>query len=303
MKELLLTGCFPYTEEQFRQIQLLGYNMHFIQQETDELPIAESKVDATVCNALFLTHPIDRFTRLKFIQLTSAGLDRVPIDEIEKRQIKLFNARGVYSIPMAEWAIFRVLEYYKQGGFFRKEQASKHWTKHRGLREIVGNKVAIIGAGSVGTEVAKRFHAFGAEIVGFDISTAPKPLHFDRMESISSLKEYISDFDIIVITAPLLPSTYHLIAEDVLMRLKENAILVNIARGGLIDENYLCDFLRKRPDIYAALDVFESEPLDAASLLWKLNNVAISPHNSFVSDGNNERMFNVIYTNLKNFIA
>lgn len=303
MKELLLTGCFPYTEEQFRQIQLLGYNIHFIQQETDELPIAESKVDATVCNALFLTHPIDRFTRLKFIQLTSAGLDRVPIDEIEKRQIKLFNARGVYSIPMAEWAIFRVLEYYKQGGFFRKEQASKHWTKHRGLREIVGNKVAIIGAGSVGTEVAKRFHAFGAEIVGFDISTAPKPLHFDRMESISSLKEYISDFDIIVITAPLLPSTYHLIAEDVLMRLKENAILVNIARGGLIDENYLCDFLRKRPDIYAALDVFESEPLDAASLLWKLNNVAISPHNSFVSDGNNERMFNVIYTNLKNFIA
>ena len=303
MKELLLTGCFPYTEEQFRQIQLLGYNIHFIQQETDELPIAESKVDATVCNALFLTHTIDRFTRLKFIQLTSAGLDRVPIDEIEKRQIKLFNARGVYSIPMAEWAIFRVLEYYKQGGFFRKEQASKHWTKHRGLREIVGNKVAIIGAGSVGTEVAKRFHAFGAEIVGFDISTAPKPLHFDRMESISSLKEYISDFDIIVITAPLLPSTYHLIAEDVLMRLKENAILVNIARGGLIDENYLCDFLRKRPDIYAALDVFESEPLDAASLLWKLNNVAISPHNSFVSDGNNERMFNVIYTNLKNFIA
>ena len=151
--------------------------------------------------------------------------------------------------------------------------------------------------------IQKRMNEIKCEIVGFDISTAPKPLHFDRMESISSLKEYISDFDIIVITAPLLPSTYHLIAEDVLMRLKENAILVNIARGGLIDENYLCDFLRKRPDIYAALDVFESEPLDAASLLWKLNNVAISPHNSFVSDGNNERMFNVIYTNLKNFIA
>lgn len=303
MKNLLLTGCFSYTEKQFNKIQSLGYNIHFMQQESEKLPTEASHIDATVCNGLFLSHPIDEFTHLKFIQLTSAGLDRVPVDEIEKRQIKLFNARGVYSIPMAEWAIFRVLEYYKQGGFFRKEQASKHWTKHRGLREIVGNKVAIIGAGSVGTEVAKRFHAFGAEIVGFDISTAPKPLHFDRMESISSLKEYISDFDIIVITAPLLPSTYHLIAEDVLMRLKENAILVNIARGGLIDENYLCDFLRKRSDIYAALDVFESEPLDAASLLWKLNNVAISPHNSFVSDGNNERMFNVIYTNLKNFIA
>lgn len=87
------------------------------------------------------------------------------------------------------------------------------------------------------------------------------------------------------------------------MKLKEGAAVINIARGGLIDEPSLCDFLRERPDVFAALDVFETEPLDPASPLWKLGNVAISPHNSFVSNGNNKRMFDVILRNLRNFIT
>lgn len=303
MKRLLLTGCFAYTEQQFRQIQSLGYDIHFMQQESGALPVEASSIDAVVCNGLFLSHPIEEFTRLRFIQLTSAGLDRVPVDEIEKRQIELCNARGVYGIPMAEWAVFRVLEHYKQGCFFRKEQMDGHWTKHRGLREMAGNKIAIIGAGNVGTEVAKRFRAFEADITGFDVHTPHKPVYFDRIMPISSLKEHIGDFDIVIITAPLLPSTYHLISKEMLMKLKEGAALVNIARGGLIDEPALCDFLRERPDVFAALDVFESEPLDQASPLWKLANVAISPHNSFVSNGNNKRMFNIIHRNLKHFIT
>ena len=83
------------------------------------------------------------------------------------------------------------------------------------------------------------------------------------------------------------------------MSMKKNAVLVNIARGGLVDEPSMIDCLQKRSDLFAILDVFESEPLIEDSQLWQLENVAISPHNSFVSDGNNERMFNVIYDNLK----
>ena len=86
------------------------------------------------------------------------------------------------------------------------------------------------------------------------------------------------------------------------MRMKENAVLVNIARGALIDEQAMCEVLTARSDLFAALDVFETEPLSEDSPLWKLKNVAISPHNSFVSDGNNDRMFRVIYDNLKTFI-
>ena len=106
---LLLTGCFKYSEEQMQALRSLGYTIYFMQQEKKDLPLEASEVDATVCNGLFLSHDIAKFARLKFIQLTSAGFDRVPVEKIKERGIELYNARGVYSTPMAEWAIFRVL--------------------------------------------------------------------------------------------------------------------------------------------------------------------------------------------------
>lgn len=298
---LLLTGCFNYTETQIKTLQSLGYTVYFMQHEQGELPLLVSDVDAVVCNGLFLNHNINEFTRLKLIQLTSAGLDRVPIDIIKANGLKLYNARGVYSIPMAEWALFRVLEYYKQGWFFRQEQISSRWTKHRGLREVAGIKVAVVGAGNVGQEVAKRFQIFGAETTGFDIHVN-ETLGFHHMALTETFKERVCEFDVVILTAPLLSSTIGLINREVLMAMKENALIINIARGGLIDQQALMEVLVQRPDLFAALDVFEEEPLPVSSPLWQMKNVAISPHNSFVSDGNNKRMFDVIYTNLKNFI-
>lgn len=299
---LLLTGCFGYSPIQIEHISSLGYKVYFLQQEKDDLPLPSSEIDATVCNGLFLSHDISEFVNLKFVQLTSAGFDRVPIETIKERNIELYNARGVYSTPMAEWAVFRVLEHYKQGWFFKKEQECGHWTKHRGLREIAGRKVAVVGAGNVGQEVAKRFQVFGTETTGFDIHTNTTP-YFDKMQLTSQLVALICEYDIVVITAPLLSSTKGLISRQVLNGLKENAILVNIARGGLIDEEALCETLSKRKDLFVALDVFVQEPLPKNSPLWHLENVALSPHNSFVSDGNNKRMFEVMYGNLKNFIT
>lgn len=298
---LLLTGCFSYTEEQFDQLRQLGFGICFMQQEKEALPLPAAEIDAAVCNGLFLSHDISAFTGLKFIQLTSAGFDRVPVETIKERGIKLCNARGVYSTPMAEWAVFRVLEHYKQGWLFRKEQDARRWTKHRSLREIAGTKVAVIGAGNVGQEVAERFHAFGAETTGFDVHTNATT-GFDNMALAGTLASRIDEFDIVVVTAPLLPSTRRLISREILLNLKTNAMLVNIARGGLIDEVSMCNVLAERKDIFAALDVFETEPLSEGSPLWQLDNVALSPHNSFVSDGNSRRMFEVIYSNLKDFI-
>ena len=302
MMKLLLTGCFKYTEEQFKRLQAWGYKIHFMQQEKDELPLYAAEIDAMICNGLFLFHDISKFKNLRFIQLTSAGFDRVPVEAIKKRNIELYNARGVYSIPMAEWVIFRVLEYYKQGWFFKKEQELGRWTKHRELREIAGRKVAVVGAGNVGQEVAKRFQVLGAMTTGFDIHISKTPF-FENMLMIERLEELVGTFDIVVVTAPLLASTKGLISCRVLKNMKENAVLVNIARGGLIDEKAMCDVLTERKDLFAVLDVFVQEPLPNDSILWKLDNVALSPHNSFVSDGNNQRMFDVMYRNLKNFVA
>lgn len=298
---LLLTGCFKYSEEQLKELASLGYDIHFMQQEAEALPLAASEVDATVCNGLFLSHLFKDFSRLKFIQLTSAGFDRVPVDEIKAQGCELWNARGVYSAPMAEWALYRVLEHYKQGWFFKQEQDAGHWTKHRGLREIAGTRVAVVGAGNVGQEVARRFRAMGATTVGFDVHTNATE-GFDEMLLISSLLEHVDEMDVVVVTAPLLPSTRGLISREVLRTMKHNAVLVNIARGGLIDQQAMIEVLHERMDLFAALDVFEEEPLSQDSLLWKMENVAVSPHNSFVSNGNNKRMFEVIKKNLKAFI-
>lgn len=201
-------------------LRSLGFSIYFMQQEKEKLLLPASEIDATVCNGLFLNHDIDLFTRLKFIQLTSAGFDRVPIDKIKNRSIELYNARGVYSTPMAEWALFRVLEQYKQGWFFKQEQAAHRWTKHRGLREISGISVAVVGAGNVGQEVAKRFSTMGAYTTGFDIHTNATP-YFNQMKLISTFVQHVTDFDVVVVTAPLLPSTKGLVSRDVLISMKE----------------------------------------------------------------------------------
>ena len=298
---ILLTGAFAYTKEQIAQIESLGMNTVFMQQEADALPVNAGDVDATVCNGLFLHHNIEEFENLKYIQLTSAGFDRVPLEEIKQRGITINNARGVYSIPMAEWAMGRILEHYKNFNGFNLSQKKKEWNKDRGIKEINGTKSAIIGAGNIGQEVAKRLSAFDSSVTGYDVILGERS-YFDSVHHVNDLSSEIDDYDIVVLTAPYTPETHHIISKEILQSLKNNAILVNIARGGLIDEQAMCEVLTDRKDLFAALDVFEAEPLSEESPLWKLDNVAVSPHNSFVSEGNSARMFAVMYQNLKKFI-
>lgn len=298
---LLLTGCFNYSSSQLKELEQLGLKIFFLQNENDPLTLDPRLIDATVCNGLFLHHSIDAFSRLKYIQLTSAGLDRVPLEIIRKRNITLHNARGVYSIPMAEWTLTKVLDIYKQTAFFYHNQSNLVWMKNRDLREINGSTVAIIGAGNVGSEVAQRFKALGASVQGFDINPTDSP-SFDIIKSIQSLPENISNFDIIIVTMPLTKSTEGFFDLKLLEKIAPNAIIVNISRGAIFNESDLIHFLTKRNDIVAILDVFCEEPLPKSNELWKLNNVIISPHNSFISNGNSKRMFNVIYNNLQNFL-
>lgn len=298
---LLVTGAFGYRPDQLNMLESLGVDLSFQQDENGGMIVPPEEIDAVVCNGLFLHHDIDMFSRLKYIQLTSAGLDRVPVRKINDRNIVLHNARGVYSIPMAEWAVCKVLDLYKATAEFSAAQGSCRWVKNRSLREIYETKVAIVGAGSVGREVARRFHAFGAEVTGFDLYTDPVE-SFDRMCLIGELSKVVSQFDILILTAPLTEQTYHLVGHEIVSGLKFGAVLVNIARGALIDEVAMCGILQERSDVHAVLDVFETEPLPDDHPLWTLPNVTVSPHNSFVSNGNNERMFAVIYQNLKRFL-
>lgn len=297
--KLLVTGAFSGTKEQLNEIESLGHDVIFMQQEKDELPCDYSEVEGVIGNGIFLHHKIEKFTSLKFIQLTSAGFDRVPMDYVNAKGIKIFNARGVYSIPMAEFALAGVLSLYKKLDFFAEKQKEHCWEKHRGVLELFGKTVLIVGAGNVGQECAKRFSAMGCKVFGADIV----PYSSEYFENICTMTEMdlkLMDADIVVLTLPLTKETQNLFDKEKFSKMKQGTVLVNISRGAVINTDDLIAALNTNLG-GAVLDVFETEPLDENSPLWDMENVIITPHNSFVGEGNNKRLFEVIISNLENF--
>lgn len=299
--KVLLTGAFAYTAQQFSALEKIGIDIDFLQYEKDEISECE-KYDAVVCNGLFLHHNIEKFKNLKYIQLTSAGFDRVPMDYVKKNNIKIHNAAGVYSIPIAEHTVLKVLELYKKSKNFYKNQENHLWEKERDVFELYGKNVAIVGCGNIGKEIAKRFKAFGTIITAVDIVPV-KCEYIDGYENISNLKTVLGTSDIVVLTLPLTGETKGMINKNYFTAMKKSTVLVNVSRGQIVNQNDLICAL-ENGDVYgAALDVFEEEPLDENSKLWDLENVLITPHNAFVGEGNSGRMFEVIYNNLEKFVG
>lgn len=296
---LLVTGAFSWTRDELAELKSLGHNVVFMQHEKDKLPCKADWVEGIIGNGIFLTHPIESFTSLKYIQLTSAGYDRVPMEYIKKHHIQIFNARGVYSIPMAEFAVWGVLSLYKKSHFFVKNQAEKQWVKNRDLLELFNKTICIIGCGSVGTECAKRFQSFGCKVIGVDINPY-KSTDFENIFPIEDLNSVLSKSDIVVLTVPLTRKTFHLLDDERFSHLKKGTIIVNISRGALIKTETLLAALKNQL-MGAVLDVFEEEPLDSNSPIWNMENVILTPHNSFVGDGNHQRLWATIQKNLRNY--
>lgn len=294
---LLLTGAFAWEEDELNMIKKLGHAVIYMQREDDVLPCDPAWVEGIIGNGIFLSHSIEQFPNLRYIQLTSVGFDRVPMDYIKARNIKIRNAKNVYSIPMAEFAIHGVLELYKQSRFFLKNQKVHVWEKHRGLLELAGKTVCIVGCGSVGTECAKRFAAFECKVTGVDISPYQSEF-YEKILPLDCLDDILEISDIVVLTLPLTDQTCGMINAERLKLMKQEAVLVNIARGGVVDKEALIEAIQTRL-MGAVLDVFENEPLEVNSLLWNMENVILTPHNSFVGDGNHQRMLDVIGANLE----
>lgn len=282
---LLITGAWNEAEKHFPLLTESGHSLCFLQQEKDPLPCDPAWVEGVICNGLFLYHAIESFPRLRYIQLTSAGFDRVPMDYVRENRIEIHNARGVYSVPMAEFVLASVLERYKELSLFRAQQEEHLWKKRRGLRELAGKKVVIVGCGDVGAACAKRFQAFDASVVGVN-RTVREVSSFDAVVGMDSLEDELQSADIAVVTVALTDETRGLVKARLL---KPDAILVNISRGATVDlTDARCELL---------LDVFENEPLEEQSDLW--DRAIITPHNSFVGDGNADRLWHVIRENLE----
>ena len=297
---LLITGAWNDGKNCIEKIKAMGHQVVFMQYEKDALPCAYDWVEGVVCNGLFLSHPIENFSNLRYIQLTSAGFDRVDMSYVTAHGIEIHNARGVYSIPMAEFALCGVLQLYKQAAFFRENQRQHLWEKHRGLSELCGKQVLIVGCGSVGNECAKRFTAFGCRVIGVDLFPREDSL-YDRILPLEQLDEALKTTDVVVLTLPLTEQTKHLFNEERFDSLKSSAVLVNIARGAIVDTEVLLRHIDHIGGV--VLDVFEEEPLTETSFLWDKENVILTPHNSFVGEGNSMRLKEIVLSHLIDVIC
>ena len=292
----IVTGALQATAEDLAALAALGLTVTV---HPDERAAVENpeQYEIALCNNLFGFHDIDLFPNLKYIQLTAAGMDRVPLERIRQRGIELRNAAGVYSIPMAEFALWGVLELYKQGRFFAENQRLHRWEKHRSLRELSGKTVLIVGCGSVGSECARRFAAFGCKVLGV-ARTGRQQADFEAVFPMTELPRLLPEADILVLALALNDDTRHLFDEDKLARMKAGSILVNLSRGAILVEKALEKAL-DGPLSGAVLDVFETEPLPEASPLWEKENLIITPHNSFVGEHNHGRMMELVLRNLR----
>lgn len=295
--KILLTGAFKYSEEELDELKNMGLKIYYLQNENEDIEFDIADIEYVVCNALFLYHDIKLFKKLKYIQVTSAGLDRLPMDYILSKKIKLFNARGVYSIPIAEWTVLKILEIYKKSKTFYKQQEKHEWIKQRDLIELNERTACIIGYGSIGKEIAKRLNAFNVKLRVVDMK---EQLNSSNIEyfSVKKTNEAILNSDIIILTLPLTDETRESINKEKFELMKNDAIIVNISRGQIINEKDLIEQLDKGKFLGVILDVFQDEPLRPDSKLWDYNNTIITPHNCFVSNNNNKRMFEVIKNNI-----
>lgn len=292
---------FRYSDEEMKTLEDLGYEIIFADER--DINFSEDMKDAEVLVGFnpFEKLDISMLPNLKWIQLLSAGINQVPIDKVLDQKILLTNNRGGYSIPIAEWIVLKILEMIKNTREFNKLQEEKNWKMDTSLLELYGKTVGFIGTGSIAQEAAKRLEAFGVKILGINFS-GNKADHFHECYSIKDINQVIGKCDFVVLAAPGTEETYHLVNEEVFNLMKDGTYLVNIARGNIIDEKALENHLESGKIKKAALDVFEVEPLPEDSPLWEMDNVLISPHNSWASEMTSKRRYEIAYQNMKKYI-
>ena len=257
-------------------------------------------IDVLVTYNSFEKLDISKMKNLKYIQLGSTGFDQVPKDKIINRDILLCNNKGGYSIPIAEWIVSTILQIYKNTKAFYVKQLKKQWICDYSVSEIYGRRIGFLGTGTLALESAKRLKAFGVEIWGCN-TDGRSIKYFDKCFSTDDMDEIFKNCDVVVSTIPSTKQTYNIVNKDKFELMKEGASLINVGRGKILDEEDLLKYASKFRAV--ALDVFQEEPLSENSKLWELDNIIITPHNSWVSEQNLIRSFNLFYNNLKKYIS
>ena len=235
---------------------------------------------------------------LKYIFLTSVGIDFLDLDYIKEKEITLSNNNGAYDDPIAEWIVYGLLQINKDDRRNIENQKEKLWKKRSFAYNLYGKKALFMGTGTIAVAGAKRLKGFEIELNGFNTS-GRKVEPFDNVYSLEELDGILPEMDYLIMCLPETEKTHRILNADRFKRLKDGVVVVNISRGSTIDEDALVDAIKSGKVRGAALDVFEEEPLSKDSELWELENVYLYPHISFACEGLGARQFATAYQNLK----
>ncbi|MBO9625255.1 MAG: D-2-hydroxyacid dehydrogenase [Microbacterium sp.] len=217
-------------------------------------------------------------------QVKAAGLERADLD-----RIVFTTSAGVHGGPLAEFAVFGVMAGAKGLPRLLADQRERTWPERWEMRQLDEMTVLVVGLGGIGAECARRFHALGARVWGTTRSGEPVD-GVDRLIPLDSLVDAVAEVDAIVVTLPGTAQTHHLIDAEVFAAAKPGTVLASVGRGTVIDESALLPALEDGRIAFAALDVFENEPLAQDSPLWSHPRVLVSPHTAALSSKEEERI-------------
>ncbi|HIK86471.1 MAG TPA: D-2-hydroxyacid dehydrogenase [Myxococcales bacterium] len=269
---------------------------------------AEREAALARSHVLITLHTPDQLDRrapnLAWIQGSGAGVEQFAEAGIDPHKVVLTNSAGVAATSMSEWVIGRLLQVFKR---FRAadEFQQAHLFKRSYGRTFSGSTIGIVGLGHIGRAVAVRARAMGCRTLGLRRSarSGEQSPYVDQLFAADELHTMLGGCDTVVIAAPATPETHHLMDAKALAALPRHAVLVNVARGSLLDESELARVMLEEPLAAAILDVFEPEPLDPASPLWDIPNVYISAHSSVSLDHYVDDVFDLFLDNVQRFVS
>jgi phosphoglycerate dehydrogenase-like enzyme len=247
-----------------------------------------------------------RAPRLRWIQFSSSGVGTF-VEEmgLAPTAILVTNAAGVHATPLAEFVLFAILYFAKQMPRVLSDQRRHHWEQFA-VRNVRGATLGLVGLGGVGREIARLATAVGMRVVAIRRSDGRVGADVPDVEAVyptDGLRELLAESDYVTLILPHTRQTAGLIGKAELGAMKPGAVLINIARGTIVDEPALIEALRSGHLGGAALDVFAIEPLPAASPLWDMPNVLITPHTISTAIDENELVVDLFCDNLRRFLA
>ena len=245
---------------------------------------------------------IKKAKKLKWIQSFSAGVEKVLTQEVKESDVIVTNVSGIHAIPIAEHVLGFMLIFTRRFYETFKQQEKKIWKKDKKITELREKTVLVVGLGHIGTEVARLSNYLGAYVIAIKQNVKNKPDFISKVYSADQMDKILPKADFVILCLPHTEKTHHIFDKKKFKLMKKSAVIINIGRGGLINEMDLLEALDKKIIGGAGLDVTEEEPLPKNSKLWEMENVVITPHHSGWSEKYMDRAIDIFCLNLKAYL-